>query len=152
MYQAIRILALLFTMHLVSGCWSTPQELYPAEEPSTRQPLTLEPPSAPTTPPPVVSQQESALEVVWKIPDEAVDEYVIRYGTRSDIPDKEVRVKASDVKTIDDSRYGKVYHHLLTDAPTNTTVYVSVAAIRGGTESAPSKIFKLSPVAPGKSP
>lgn len=88
---------------------------------------------------------KSAIELVWEIPGETVEGYVIRYGLSSRNLDKEIRVNNSDLTRITDSRFGEVYHYLITDAPNDRIVYVTIAALSGGTESEPSKVFEVKP-------
>ena len=127
---------------LLSGCsWF--------QESPAPEALEVTPPSAAELPPPETlpvnpkPKTDAALELIWKIPEEPVDEYIIRYGQDPLVLKSEHRVKSSEVKSVNDSRHGEVHQYILEDVPESVSIYVSISAVKNGVESPPSKTFKV---------
>lgn len=87
----------------------------------------------------------SRVEVIWAIPQEPVDGYVVRYGyTRDDLKFEE-KIPAEKLDRYEDPQYGFVYRHVLKDVPPNSTVFVSLSAYTGRNTSPPSTVFEVGP-------
>jgi len=91
---------------------------------------------------------ESDVEIVWEIPKNPVDGYLVRYGDRRDSLTQELRVLNSELAKVNDPKYGSVYRYLLRNMPTDKSVFVSIAALHSaGTDgeavSAPSAVFEV---------
>lgn len=85
----------------------------------------------------------SDVEIVWQIPEEAVEGYVIRYGFDRTNLDQEIKVQAADIEKFEDKRFGYVYRYVLADVPPDKTLFISIAAFNGSSISLPSAIFEV---------
>ncbi|MCB9030704.1 MAG: hypothetical protein H6619_06590 [Deltaproteobacteria bacterium] len=123
---------------------TTDQPLIPLEEQIPTQTT-----SVPITEPVQknVEQQEIVDEVrlTWKVPQDAVDGYLIHYGYSKNILTQRIKLKVSELQIVSDSNYGDVYKYILTNIPVNKTVYITISAIKDGVTSSPSSIIKLNP-------
>jgi predicted small lipoprotein YifL len=89
------------------------------------------------------SRTLSDIEVVWAIPDDSVEGYIITYGFDPSNMDRVIKLKSSNLEKFQDKNYGFVYRYVLSGIPLARTVYVSISAYNGTLVSAPSKIFKV---------
>ena len=105
----------------------------------------LSPPSetAPQTapPPPTITD----VEVVWAVPTEPVEGYVIHYGLSKTTLTLKDRVNVERLERIEDPVRGALFRYLLKGVPTDRAIYVSVAAFEGEEESEPSEILEVPP-------
>ena len=85
----------------------------------------------------------NAVELLWQIPTQPVDGFVIKLGYSRDHLDKELRVTTSALERFEDPKHGYVYRYVLSDIPRTHPLYVTIAARRGDAVSAPSEIFEL---------
>ena len=146
-----RIFSLFFTLALIltSGCSLFNEDVPPVlpfQSPDTKTSSDTHENTLPA------DQGRQYIEVVWQIPAEKVDGYVIRYGTEADRLQNEVEVRSEDVQRVHHEKYGDVFRYLIPNQPSDKTVYVSVAAVSKGHESAPSKVFEVAPEAPTPAP
>jgi hypothetical protein len=87
----------------------------------------------------------SQIEIVWEIPKEPVDGFLIHYGFEKGHLEKIVRLQSSEIEKYEDPRYGFVYRHKLTDVPPNQTVFVAMATFQGDVTSDLSEVFEVTP-------
>lgn len=85
------------------------------------------------------------VEVIWAIPKDPVDGFIVRYGyTKGELKFEE-KVASSALDRFDDPKYGFVYRHVLKNVPTDKPVYVTLSAYHGAEVSAPSPVFEVAP-------
>lgn len=96
-----------------------------------------------------VPSRTGDVEIVWQIPAEPVDGFVISYRFDNGAPGKEIRVSPGELGKYEDDKVGFVYRYLLHDIPSNRGILVSIAAFRGGEVSKPSQIVKVEPEGSG---
>lgn len=110
--------------------------LAPVETPPNELVAALQAPAA--TP-----ADKSGVEVLWEIPAEPVDGFVIRYGYDRASLLQEKKVSASQLERFEDARFGFVYRFVLKDVEPNKPVFVSLTAFNGSKLSAPSPAFQV---------
>lgn len=128
----------LFSCAAAAGVFELPdetQQVFSAPSSLTRVPVQeLEPP-APAPP--------SQVEVVWAMPPQAVDSFVIYYGLQKQALTKQVKVNANFLEKSEDPRAGLVYRYVLEGIDPRQPVYIAVSAVNGDTESEPSAVYEL---------
>ena len=92
----------------------------------------------------------SDIEILWQIPVQPVEGFVINYGYDKAILDLNVKIATKDLEKFEDPKHGFVYRYVLGDVPLSKTVYVSIAAYNGTKVSLPSEIFPVSGETIGK--
>jgi hypothetical protein len=90
------------------------------------------------------------VEVIWAIPQEPVDGYIVRYGYNREDLKFEEKIASAKLDRYEDPQYGFVYRHVLKDVPPNSTVFVTLSAYTGKKISPPSPAFEVGPGAQGK--
>jgi len=88
---------------------------------------------------------KQGIEVTWEVPSEAVDGFIIRYGTSPSSLSKEVTVSATHIREEKDPEYGPVYRYLIRDVENADRLYVSIAAIKGQSISNFSDVLEAQP-------
>ncbi len=122
-----------FMSPAVAPAKADPQTVTVEVRPSIKN---VEPPAAPNT----------RVEIVWEIPKDSVDGFVIRYGfSRTDLRYSE-RVQSAELDRMEDPKFGFVYRYVLKNMPPEKTVFVTLAAFTGALESEPSSVFEVVPV------
>ncbi|MBN8549927.1 MAG: hypothetical protein J0M12_11480 [Deltaproteobacteria bacterium] len=132
----------LFSADSAQAGFSSPQQPVPAEDGTNLSRVTVKPqaPAPTATPAP-----GTRVEVIWAIPKDPVDGFIIRYGyTKTELKFEE-KVHGTALDRFDDPKYGFVYRYVLKNVPANTTVYVSLIAYTGNEQSAPSPVFEVAP-------
>ncbi|MBX7143760.1 MAG: hypothetical protein K1X79_04865 [Oligoflexia bacterium] len=87
--------------------------------------------------------QATQVELLWEIPKDAVDGYIIRYGLDREKLDHVKRVPASALERFEDSKLGFVYRYVLSDVPEKSSVFVSLSAFVGEHVSTQSQVLEL---------
>ncbi len=150
------LLAILIPLTLL-GCSTSQEPLpqYPKIKTSTSefpaQEFKIEKPNAlknnsdilPKNQPPKLPSDE--VQLLWQVPTEPVEKYVIYFGWSKDKLDQKVEIPLASLQKIEDPRFGAVYKYLLPDIPVDRTVYVSIAAIHGDIISQPGQVIELKP-------
>jgi len=85
---------------------------------------------ASTMPAATVQKKSIGLEVVWEVPSEPTDGFVIRYGEDKANLTKEVTILLSELREEKDPIHGPIYRYVIRDLPTSTPIFVSVAAFK----------------------
>jgi hypothetical protein len=114
-------LSLLF----ISGCslfQSSPQNVESAK--ILEEKALVEAQHAPEAP-------KQGIEITWETPSEAVDGFIIRYGSSPNSLTKEVTLSTTDIREVNDPEYGPVYRYLIRDVENASKLYVSIAAVKG---------------------
>ncbi|MCB0317895.1 MAG: hypothetical protein KDD56_04005 [Bdellovibrionales bacterium] len=83
-----------------------------------------------------------AIEILWKIPSEAADEYLVKYGFSKDKLDHEKKFTTDELETVSDPEHGLMFKIVL-DEPniSNKKVYITVSAISKENISEPTEII-----------
>ncbi len=139
----------------VAGCSYIPAIPYLNENPTT-QPAEVAaanvPPSRPseavaTTSVPVhgidATLASSDVEILWEVPEDTVDGFVVRYGTSRNQMTNEVKLTAAQLELRTDAERGNIYRHVLRDIPADREIFVDIAAFRGAEVSPPSRVFEV---------
>lgn len=74
-------------------------------------------------------------EVVWEVPSEPVDGFILRYGEDPQHTLREVRLPIASLREERDPEYGPVYRYIIRGTPAAQLLYVSIAAFKGETVS-----------------
>ena len=90
-------------------------------------------------------RETSSIELMWQIPKDPVTGYRINYGYSRTMLDKTKEVNASSIEKFKDSVHGDVYRLFIEDVPADRSTFVSITAIEGGKESAPSAPVEVRP-------
>lgn len=85
------------------------------------------------------------IEVIWQIPKDPVDGFIVRYGYTTDAMKFEQRVTTGELDRYEDPKFGFVYRYVLKDIPVEKPVFVSLMAFTGSEQSTPSPVFEVAP-------
>jgi hypothetical protein len=77
-----------------------------------------------------VQKKSIGLEVVWEVPSEPTDGFVIRYGEDRGNLSKEVTILLSELREEKDPIHGPIYRYVIRDISTTAPIFVSVAAFK----------------------
>jgi hypothetical protein len=80
---------------------------------------------------PIIQKKLSGVEVMWEVPSDPVDGFVIRYGDDREKLNREATIFRSELREERDSDYGPVYRYILRDIPAESRIFVAVAAFKG---------------------
>ncbi|WKZ57911.1 MAG: hypothetical protein QY326_04370 [Bdellovibrionota bacterium] len=149
-----KALSLTVACFLVSNCTVVqPTKIEP--KPARSRPLATSPskvtvtdPEAAAIAPSPTDTAKSAhddIEIIWALPSEPVEGFVIRYGTEEGKLDKETRILFSEVEQVPDPQHGMVLRYVLRALPRNMPIFISIAAFSMNEESAPSAILSVPP-------
>jgi hypothetical protein len=83
----------------------------------------------------------SDVEVLWEIPREPVEGFIITYGVDQGSSIGRVKVRSDELTRYEDQRYGFVYHYVLKDVPADKAVRVSISAYKGAEVSEQSRVI-----------
>lgn len=89
--------------------------------------------------------EPTAVEILWQAEEPTAERYLIRYGYNSADLDLEKTVLGSDLKPSHDQRFGACYRTVLYDIDPRKTLYVTITAVIGDVQSAPSTMATVSP-------
>lgn len=147
-----RIIFSLFLLVGLTGC-STIGALFnstanPAEtsaESPTESPAQLPPPTEQQ-----VKSDESSVEIIWAIPQDPVDGFIIRYGITKAKLDHELKLKTNEIEKFQDPSHGQVYRHRIEKLSSREPVFVSLIAFtstptKGEVLSSPTEIIEVAP-------
>ncbi|MCI5064897.1 hypothetical protein MRY87_04140 [bacterium] len=103
--------------------------------------------SAPTSIP-VEGEEEVAtdeVEVLWKIPEETVEGFVLQYGFQENDLPNEVVLELSEIEKYDDPEFGFVYRYVLKNIPPSERIFVRLATRSDGKQTPFSEAFEVAP-------
>lgn len=89
------------------------------------------------------SVERDILEVLWKIPEERPDFYIIEYGFTQDSLNFSVELAESEVEKFDHPQYGYVYRYQINNFPPNKNAFVALKTKSGEQVSERSEIFEV---------
>lgn len=82
------------------------------------------------------------IEITWKVPDEMVEGYVIRYGSSRDNLENEVTIYTSELESLPDEKHGMVFRYYITDIPADQPIFTEVTAFQGELQSEASDVYE----------
>lgn len=85
----------------------------------------------------------SNVEVIWAVPAEAVDGFVIHYGLDQSKLDSEIKVSAESLEKVSDQEKGEVYRYVVRDLPNDRPIFVAISAYAGEKSSPLSEIREI---------
>lgn len=85
----------------------------------------------------------SNIEVVWAVPAEPVEGFVIYYGLSRDNLEFKVRVAAESLEQTQDNERGLVYRYVVRDVAADKPVYLAISAYSGDKASPLSEIREI---------
>lgn len=89
------------------------------------------------------AKPSTGIELLWEIPKDGVDGYIIRYGYSREKLELSKRVPAANLERFEDAKLGFVYRYVLPDIAENSSVFVSLTAYSGDRLSQASPVFEL---------
>lgn len=93
----------------------------------------------------------SDVEMLWEIPGEPVEGFVISYGYDDGSEfGRRMKVRAADLERFEDKQYGFVYRYVLRDIPADRPLRVSISAYNGEEISPPSQVVTVDSVPGGQ--
>lgn len=94
-------------------------------------------------PPPTPTKDD--IQVVWKIPEESVDGFVIHYGYDRSSLNQEVKLSLSTLERYEDPQNGPVYRYYLSGTESKRSVFLSISAFKDSYVSEPTEIVEVKP-------
>lgn len=94
---------------------------------------------------PLITKKSIGLEVIWEVPAEPVDGFVIRYGNDKNNLSQETTIFLSELHEEKDQNYGPVYRYTIRNIKDTAPLFVSVAAFKGDVLSNFSDIIAETP-------
>jgi hypothetical protein len=101
-------------------------------------------PEAAPTPLPAAPSRTN-VELVWQVPEDPVDGFIVHYGFQRGSLDHEIKVPSAQLERFEDPSYGFVFRYVLKEVPADETVYVAIAAYKGNTVSQTGDVFEVKP-------
>jgi hypothetical protein len=122
------------------GLFSDPQpSSFESEAPAQNS---VNSPSSTVATPTAETITPKGIEIIWAIPSEPVEGYVIRYGLSRDSLSQEKRIEVAKLERFEDPQFGYVYRTTIDEAP-QQNLFVSLVAYNGTKLSAPSPVFEV---------
>jgi hypothetical protein len=122
------------------GLFSDPQpSSFESEAPAQNS---VNSPSSTVATPTAETLTPKGIEIIWAIPSEPVEGYVIRYGLSRDSLSQEKRIEVAKLERFEDPQFGYVYRTTIDEAP-QQNLFVSLVAYNGTKLSAPSPVFEV---------
>ena len=87
----------------------------------------------------------NAIEILWKIPHEAVDGYIINYGYNEDELELQKTIDTKDLEKFNDPERGLLFKLVLEDIPADKKIYLTVSAFTEDVVSEASEIITVDP-------
>lgn len=88
---------------------------------------------------------KQGIEFTWEVPSEAVDGFIIRYGSSPSSLSKEITISATDIREEKDPEHGPVYRYLVRDVESAGPLFWSIAAVTGQNISNFSDVLEVKP-------
>lgn len=86
-----------------------------------------------------------SIEVLWRVPTDAVERYHVLYGSAPEKLDRSVVIPVAKLQKIDHPKFGPVYRFELPSIPMDEIIYVSLRAENSAGVSPPTPPVKLEP-------
>ncbi len=91
--------------------------------------------------------KEERVEIIWMVPKEPVDAFILKYGYSKYSLNFEKRIEVLELEALNDPQHGYVYKYILQPVETERTLFVSLATVSGEKTSAFSDVFSVAPLA-----
>jgi hypothetical protein len=85
----------------------------------------------------------SDVEIMWHIPTDPVEGFVVKYGFERSSINEETRILTKDLEQVETPQFGKVFRFVLGNIPVDRPLYISIAAFSGDKVSKASDIFEV---------
>lgn len=85
------------------------------------------------------------IEVLWEVPALPVQGFILRYGTDESALSGSVQLMPEKLQRVRASGGAELYRYLLPEPARDKTVYITIAAVDGAVESAPTKALAVPP-------
>lgn len=85
----------------------------------------------------------SDVTIVWSIPSDPVDGFVLRYGFSREKLEHSRRVAIPELTKSEDPNHGAVYRYILKDLPSDKVIFVAVTAFLQDQESPLSDTYEV---------
>lgn len=74
---------------------------------------------------------EQAIQVLWQIPEEQVEGFILYHGKEPERLDQEIKIPVSQVKILHDPQHGRVFSYDISGLSPSETIYVAISAYNG---------------------
>ena len=88
------------------------------------------------------TDSKTDVEIIWQVPSNAADSFIIEYGLDREKLDRKVELKPEQLEKYIDPEYGPVYRYVLQNIEPERDIFVSMSASAGGQTSPPSTIYQ----------
>lgn len=89
--------------------------------------------------------ERSIIEVLWRVPSDGVDTYLLDYGFEENNLDRQIRIPVGELNKIDHPKHGPVFRFELKGIPADRAIYLSLRAENKHGVSDPSRVVKVEP-------
>lgn len=94
------------------------------------------------------SAEITDIELVWEVPTEPVDGFIVRYGENREALVTEKKLAVQELETRTDAERGGVYRYVIRGIPSTQRLFLTVAAFKGDVVSVPTQVFEVVPGVP----
>ncbi|MCB0328584.1 MAG: hypothetical protein KDD70_02940 [Bdellovibrionales bacterium] len=95
------------------------------------------------SPSPAIQTPSDEVEVLWKIPEEPVEGFVLKYGFDRQSLSEEIALGLNQIEKYDDPEFGFVYRYVLKNIPPSQKVFVRLATRTDGKLTPFSEVFEV---------
>ncbi len=89
--------------------------------------------------------QSDEIEIIWEIPSQTVDGYLLKYGFSAGELTLEKRLPLEEIERYVHPSFGPVYRYILHGIPAEKRVYVALATVQDDEISELSEVFEVTP-------
>ena len=153
-YQNITRTSAFLAIVLLSGCsylpsWAGGQKEekakvaaasgFQSENPSTQEIV----PGSKSSSIPDVDSKSTKVELIWQMPQDPVDGYLISYGYGKETLDFKLKISADKLEKYQDPKNGFVYRYVLKDVSNTKNLFVAINAYKDNQVSSLSQIMEI---------
>ncbi len=140
---------ILIILLLLSGCGFFGSPDKPADLPRARPRAHVPAIQNETTPVSIdtveTAGNNSLIEILWTIPSEPVDGFVIHYGEYRDSLNQEIRVSRDSLERLEGPDNRPLFRYVMGDVPKNKPIFIAIASYRDNVTSPPSAAYEVQP-------
>ncbi|MGI6681319.1 MAG: hypothetical protein ACOX3T_07560 [Bdellovibrionota bacterium] len=85
----------------------------------------------------------SDVEVLWLIPNQEVEGFILSYGFDENNLNNKVQILTSELEVVSDPIYNRVYRYVLKNIPKDKKLFIQLTSFNNNEFSLPSKVFTL---------
>lgn len=89
------------------------------------------------------SSQLDEVELLWRIPEEEVDNFIIHLGYDKDLLNQELIINPSQTEKIEHPKYGLVYRYILAKQPKDKPIFITISSVKNTVVSAPTPVMEI---------